>query len=62
VRIQNAAWRVCGQIVPAQNAASDLENVKCRQTLVDVAVGEVNKPALAALHTGRKPSDMTASR
>ena len=62
VRIQNAAWRVCGQIVPAQNGPSDIENVRCRQTLVDAAVAEVNRPALTALHTHKKPSDRTASR
>jgi UrcA family protein len=61
-RIQDAAWRVCQQIEPPQNGPSGIENVKCRQTLVDVAVGEVNKPALTALHTGKKPSGVTASR
>jgi UrcA family protein len=62
VRIQNAAWRVCGQIVPAHNGPSDIENVHCRQTLVDAAVAEVNTPALTALHTHKKPSYRTASR
>jgi UrcA family protein len=61
-RIQDAAWRVCRQIVPAHNAQSSMENAKCRQTLTDVAVGEVNKPALTALHSGKKPVDLTARR
>jgi UrcA family protein len=62
VRIQNAAWLVCGQIVPAHNGPSGIENVHCRQTLVDAAVAEVNRPALTALHTHKKPTDRTASR
>jgi UrcA family protein len=61
-RIQHAAWLVCGQIVPAQNGPSGIENVHCRQTLVDAAVAEVNRPALTALHTHKKPSERTASR
>ena len=61
-RIQNAAWQVCRQIVPVQHFPGAIEILKCRQTLMDVAVGQVNKPALTALHTGNKPRDITASR
>jgi UrcA family protein len=56
-RIQNAAWRVCLEISP-----TGIENVKCRQTLVDIAVGEVNRPALTALHTGNKSREVAANR
>jgi UrcA family protein len=58
-RIQNAAWRVCLQVVPSWNG---IENTKCRQTAVDEAVAKVNKPALTAMHEGKKPSEKTASR
>jgi UrcA family protein len=61
-RIQNAAWAVCREIVPASNAADARENLKCRHTLVESAVAQVNKPALTALLTGHKPADLTASR
>ena len=61
-RIQNAAWQVCRQIVPAQHFPGAIEILKCRQTLMDVAIGQVNKPALTVLHTGNKPRDITASR
>jgi UrcA family protein len=50
------------QDVPAQNGPSGIANAKCRQTLVDDAVDEVNKPALTALHTGRSPENRTARR
>jgi hypothetical protein len=39
-----------------------IENAKCRHTLVDDAVDEVNKPALTALHTGRSSENRTARR
>jgi UrcA family protein len=57
-RIQNAAWRVCLLMVPAPG----IESGKCRQTLIDVAVGEVNKPALTALHTRKNSVDLSARR
>jgi UrcA family protein len=58
-RIQNAAWHVCLQ---NESTASGIENVRCRQSAVDAAVGKVNRPALTALNAGKKPSDMTARR
>ncbi len=61
-RIQNAAWRVCGDIVEPHNAAAAAENAKCRQALVDAAVAQVNKPALTALHAGKKPAEAMESR
>jgi UrcA family protein len=61
-RIQGAAWRVCQELVPAQNGPSGIENAKCRHTLVDDAVAEVNKPALTGLHLGRSSENRTARR
>jgi UrcA family protein len=52
-RIQNAAWRVCRQIVLPQSGATGIENGKCRHTLIDIAVEQVNREALTALHTGK---------
>jgi UrcA family protein len=57
-RIQHAAWRVCLESDPS---ASGIESMKCRRAAVDAAVDKVNKAALTALHTGKKPSDMAAS-
>jgi len=61
-RIQIAAWQLCQQIVPVQHSPGVIEILKCRQALMDAAVGQVNKPALTALHTGNKPRGITASR
>jgi UrcA family protein len=61
-RIQDAAWQVCHELVPAENGPSGIENAKCRHTLVDDAVDEMNKAALTALHTGRSPENRTAER
>jgi len=61
-RIQDAAWHVCLEMVPGRNGPTGIENVNCRQTLVDLAVEEVNKPALTALHTGKRPDHRTAGR
>jgi len=60
-RIQNAASSVCHELVPPQNGPSAIENGKCRATLIDAAVRDVNRPELTALHQGRSRS-MTASR
>jgi UrcA family protein len=61
-RIQNAAFSVCHDMVPATNGPTGIENSKCRQSLVEAAVGQVNNPALTALHSGKPKSDLTASR
>ncbi|HTT00443.1 MAG TPA: UrcA family protein, partial [Steroidobacteraceae bacterium] len=61
-RIRIAAWQVCRQSVPVRHGPGAIEILKCRDTLTDVAVGRVNKPALTALHTGKKPREITASR
>lgn len=60
-RIQAAAWKVCGDIVAPHNGPSAIESGKCRQTLIDVAVQQVNKPALTALHLGKR-TEVTARR
>ena len=60
-RIQTAAWRVCGELIAPHNGPSGIENGKCRRTLVDVAVKEVNRPALTALHFGTG-AEVTARR
>ncbi len=60
-RIQDASWRVCRQVAPPQNATR-IENLKCRETLIDVAVSEVNKPELTALRTGKSSPAQTARR
>ena len=61
-RIQDAAWRVCLDVVPPHNGQGGIENIKCRQTLIDVAVAQVNKPALTALHAGKSSDSRTARR
>jgi len=61
VRIGHAAWKVCREVVPANNGPSGIENGKCRHTLIDAAVAEVNHPLLTAYHT-RQPAPVTASR
>ncbi len=58
-RIQNAAWRVCLQIIPVH---SGIETTKCRDTLVQAAVEQVNTPALTAMHTGKSSDNRTARR
>jgi UrcA family protein len=60
-RTWSAAWRVCLIVEPA-SASSDIENMKCRQTLVDAAVEQVNWPALTALHTGKSVPRLEARR
>ncbi|MGB6451042.1 MAG: UrcA family protein, partial [Steroidobacteraceae bacterium] len=37
-RIRSAAWQVCLKIVEPASASSEIENTKCRQTLIDAAV------------------------
>jgi UrcA family protein len=55
--IQNAALHVCRQVAPL-----GINNQRCRQTLIDAAVTDVNAPALTALHAGTKSSQFSASR
>lgn len=61
-RIKNAAFRVCLTLTPAHNGPSGIENLKCQRTLVDAAVVDVDKPALTALHAGKKADDRVAGR
>ena len=56
-RIQNAAFHVCRQVAPV-----GIDNVKCRRTLIDAAVADVNAPALTALNAGKKSSELSGSR
>jgi UrcA family protein len=60
-RIQVAAWKVCGEMIAPHNGPSAIENGKCRRTLTDVAVRQVDEPALTALHSGKK-TEVTARR
>jgi UrcA family protein len=60
-RISTAAWKVCGVIAPPTNGPSSIENMKCRQTLTDEAVAQVNSPALTA-RFAKKGRQVTASR
>jgi UrcA family protein len=55
--IQNAALHVCRQVAPL-----GIANQRCRQTLIDAAVTDVNAPALTALHAGKKSSQISARR
>jgi UrcA family protein len=52
-RIANAAWSVCSDLVPRGNGPSAIKNDECRRVLVDIAVSEVNRPELTALHAGK---------
>ncbi len=61
-RIRTAAWQVCSKIVAPTNAASGMENLQCRETLIDAAVAQVNRPALTALHTGKVGRRLVARR
>jgi UrcA family protein len=56
-RIQNAAWQVCLKIHP-----TGIDNVKCRQILVDAAVSHVNKPKLTEIATGGKAVNLVVAR
>ena len=60
-RIQNAAWAVCLDIVPPTGPTFS-ENLKCRQTLVEYAVLQVNNRALSALLPAHRSKDLTAKR
>jgi UrcA family protein len=60
-RLTNAAWKVCHDIIPATNGPSGIENGKCRRTLIDAGVADVNRLALTALHT-KKGAEVTARR
>ena len=40
---------VCGDIVVSENGAVNVENVQCRQALVDAVVAQADKAVLAAL-------------
>jgi UrcA family protein len=59
-RIDTAAWRVCGQLF-AVTASSGIDNVECRQTLINAAVQEVDRPMLTTLHT-KHGTKVTARR
>jgi UrcA family protein len=61
-RIQDAAWRVCRELLGAHNAASGMQNLRCRQQLVDAAIADVNVPALTALRSGKKTGNLAANR
>lgn len=61
-RIETAARQVCSEIVVSSNASSQIENLKCRQALVDAAVEQVNRPALTALHTGKRTRRLVVRR
>jgi UrcA family protein len=52
-RIANAAWSVCSDLIPRGNGPSAIKNDECRRVLVDIAVSEVNRPELTALHAGK---------
>jgi UrcA family protein len=56
-RIQNAALHVCRQVAPL-----GIDNMRCRQTLIDSAVADVNAPALTALRAGGKSNQLSARR
>ena len=61
-RIQNAAWALCLDIVPPTGPTFS-ENLKCRRTLVEAAVVQVNNPALSALLPDQgRSKDLTAKR
>jgi len=57
-RLQKAALKVCHEVI---GPMVTVEVGKCSSMLVDIAVAEVNRPALTALH-GRPVPRLTASR
>jgi len=59
---QGLRHRSCSARRAPRGGPSGIENAKCRHTLVDDAVEEVNKAALTALDAGRNPENRTARR
>ena len=57
-RLKNAAMEVCQRVV---GQAVSLEVGRCASQLLDIAVSEVNRPALTALH-GRPVQELSARR
>lgn len=57
-RLQNATMQVCRQVLGRRVT---IELGQCASTLLDIAVAEVNRPTLTALH-GRAVRRLTASR
>src|SRR5262245_35628279 len=57
-RLQKASFAVCTRTV---GPTMSIEVGKCASALLDVAVSEVNRPALSALH-GRPLPEMSARR
>jgi hypothetical protein len=49
--------RVCRHIAPV-----GVQNLKCRATLVEAAIADVNSPTLTPLHMGKVPTERTAQR
>jgi UrcA family protein len=57
-RLKKAAMEVCQRVV-GQNVS--LEVGRCSSQLLDIAVSEVNRPALTALH-GKPAAQLSAQR
>ena len=57
-RLQRASFDVCKKVV---GPMMTIEVGKCASDLLDVAVSQVNRPALTALH-GRPVLELSASR
>jgi UrcA family protein len=55
-RLKLAARRVC------RNSETRDQVSACMRTAIDVAVKDVNRPSVTALHEGRAASDLTAQR
>ena len=60
-RIQNAAWALCLDIVPPTGPTFS-EKLKCRRSVVEAAVAQVNNPALSALLPDHRSKDLRANR
>lgn len=60
-RIRGAAFGVCSTMIPPGGAPAIIERGKCMRVLIDIAVQDVNKPLLTALHQ-RRTSQTTAQR
>jgi UrcA family protein len=60
-RINNAAWNICRVVARPTNGPQGIENTKCRRTVIEEAVKQVNSPGLTARYTGNR-EQVTARR
>lgn len=61
-RLKVASWRVCRDTVSNGGLPGMIERSNCVTETLNLAVQDVNRPTLTALHQGKPALDLTASR